>query len=369
MKREYYLELARSGLRMPIAVDLVLHRQPDAEKIVLDGKRLGAVLLAAAKQYCTPLAVPLMNLQLEKADPLRILRIPDAEVERFHFQEPPSPDQIARLQTESNAPFAPLQQAHIESIRVVAETREHLAIGMAIGPFSLMTKLMADPITAIAMAGAGITAAEDAGVCTAESCLALAEIAVRRSLRAQIAAGAAMILICEPAANIVYLSPKQIERGSDVFERFVMQPNLRLKQLLDGAGVDLMFHDCGELSTFMVSQFARRLYPVILSFGSSRKLWEDAAVVPKDVVLFGNLPTKNFYSDSAVPETRVVELTCELIARMRAVGHPHIPGSECDVLHVPESAETIRRKVQFMLTCGQRIPAAACAGSPRTAPA
>jgi hypothetical protein len=36
---------------------------------------------------------------------------------------------------------------------------------------------------------------------------------------------------------------------------------------------------------------------------------------------------------------------------MQATSHAHILGSECDVLHVPEAAETIRRKVDAMLTC------------------
>jgi hypothetical protein len=71
--------------------------------------------------------------------------------------------------------------------------------------------------------------------------------------------------------------------------------------------------------------------------------------VPKHVVLYGNLPTKSFYSDSAMPVERVKELTNELTAKMRATGHPHILGSECDVLHVPEAAATIRRKVEAML--------------------
>ncbi len=43
-------------------------------------------------------------------------------------------------------------------------------------------------------------------------------------------------------------------------------------------------------------------------------------------------------------------MTRELVARMRETGHPFILGSECDVLHVPEAAETIRRKVEAMLT-------------------
>jgi len=106
----------------------------------------------------------------------------------------------------------------------------------------------------------------------------------------------------------------------------------------------------------MVKEFAERLRPVILSLGSSRRLWEDAAFVPDDVVLFGNLPTKSFYSDAAMPLERVETLTLDLITRMKAVGHPFILGSECDVLHVPDAAATIRRKVDAMLSCGRAFP-------------
>ncbi|MFA5205397.1 MAG: hypothetical protein WC708_13450, partial [Lentisphaeria bacterium] len=68
--------------------------------------------------------------------------------------------------------------------------------------------------------------------------------------------------------------------------------------------------------------------------GSSRKLWEDAALVPKDVVLYGNLPSKQFYSDDLITIDGVRQQADELAAKMRAVGHPHIVGSECDVLCV-----------------------------------
>ena len=47
----------------------------------------------------------------------------------------------------------------------------------------------------------------------AERCLALAEMAIARSLEAQIKAGAKAVMICEPAANIVYLSPRQMSSG------------------------------------------------------------------------------------------------------------------------------------------------------------
>lgn len=353
MKREYYLQLAASGLRIPIGIDLLLHERPDPLRTVRDGTLLGEVAEAAARRYASPLAIPLMDLTLEKEDLLRILGIPEAEAESFHFRDAPEEEKLQLVRDSSNTPFGARGQAHIDSLRYIAGRTDLLPVGMAIGPFSLMTKLMADPITAIAMAGMGMMPEEDASILLAERCLALAEIAIARSLEGQIKAGAKAIMICEPAANLVYLSPKQISSGADIFERFVMRPNLQIKEQLASAEVDLIFHDCGELTGFMVEQFATRLDPAILSMGSSRKLWEDAELVPKSVVLFGNLPTKTFYSDAAMPVDRVEAMTLELIGKMRAAGHPHILGSECDVLHVPDAAATIRRKVEAMLTCGR----------------
>jgi hypothetical protein len=159
-------------------------------------------------------------------------------------------------------------------------------------------------------------------------------------------------MICEPAANTSFISPRQIKAGSDLFERLVMEPNLRLKAALGAAGCDLIFHDCGELMDPMVEAFAHRLHPVILSLGSSRKLWQDAHLVPSDVVLYGNLPTKSFYSDGAMPIEEVIRRTNELVANMKACGHAHILGSECDVLFVPEAHETIRNKVDAMMIGG-----------------
>jgi uroporphyrinogen-III decarboxylase len=353
VKREYYLQLAASGLRIPIGIDLLLHERSDPQRTVRDGTLLGEVAEEAARRYASPLAIPLMDLSLEKEDLLRILGIAEAEAETFHFGDAPDEGKLQLVRDFSHTPFGARGQAHIDSLRYIARRTDLLPVGMAIGPFSLMTKLMADPITAIAMAGMGMTAEEDANVLLAERCLGLAEIAIARSLEAQIKAGAKAIMICEPAANLVYLSPKQISSGADIFERFVMRPNLRIREQLAAAVVDLIFHDCGELTGFMVEQFATRLDPAILSMGSSRKLWEDAALVPKRVVLFGNLPTRKFYSDEAMPVDRVEAMTLELIGKMRAAGHPHIPGSECDVLHVSEAATTIRRKVEAMLTCGR----------------
>ncbi len=290
-----------------------------------------------------------MDLRLEKADLLSLCGVAENDVDKFHFAEPPSQatvDAVAR--SLSDAPFSRRSLAQIGAISFIARQTSLLPVGMCIGPFSLMTKLLEDPISPVAMAGMGMTVEDEPSILGVERCLALAELAVRRSIAAQIQAGAKAMLVCEPAANCVYISPRQVEQGAGIFEDFVIQPNLRMKAQLDEAGVDLVFHDCGELVPFMVEQFATRIHPAILSLGSSRRLWEDASLVPKDVVLFGNLPTKSFYSDEAMPRDKVAQLTRETVARMRAVRHPHILGSECDVLYVPEAAETICAKVDLM---------------------
>jgi uroporphyrinogen-III decarboxylase len=209
---------------------------------------------------------------------------------------------------------------------------------------------MADPITPIAMAGAGVEAQHSDEVRLWWQCLRMAEAAIARSLRSQMAHGARAVLICEPAACTAFISPRQIKTGSKLFEHLVMEPNARLKAILDEAGCDLIFHNCGHLTGAMVQAFAQRLHPAVLSLGGSRKLWEDARLVPKDVVLYGNLPSREFYSDGAMPVEEVVRCTRELIAHMRACGHPHIVGTECDVLFVPEAQEPIRKKIDAMMT-------------------
>ena len=96
----------------------------------------------------------------------------------------------------------------------------------------------------------------------------------------QVEAGAKAVCICEPAANKVYISPNQLEEGSDVFDRYVINYNKKIRQTLGDLGADLIFHDCGELIDVMVSKFSS-LDPAVMSLGSSRKLWEDAKLVSK----------------------------------------------------------------------------------------
>ncbi|MBN9661792.1 MAG: hypothetical protein J0H49_26590 [Acidobacteria bacterium] len=352
MDRQFYLDLARAGVRMPIGADLVLQEQDEPEAVLLDGERLGQVVAAAANRYATPLAFPLMDLRLEKADLLAFCGVAEEDVDSFHFTDAPPESLIDELRRAGSRPFSPRIQANQGAVRYITQCNGLLPVGMLIGPFSLMTKLVADPIAPVAMAGNGVTAEEDDGVRLVERCLQLALLTVLRSARAQIEAGAKAMIVCEPAANTVYLSPRQLRAGSGLLERFVLEPNRQLSTLLRKHGVDLIFHNCGTLTTDLVRQFAAELNPAILSLGSSRRLWEDALAIPKEVVLFGNLPSRMFYSDSAMPVEEVTRLTLELKQKMAECGHPHILGSECDVLHVPAAAETIRRKVDVMLHAG-----------------
>jgi uroporphyrinogen-III decarboxylase len=349
MERQYYLDLAARGLKMPIGADLVLHERADADVVRLDGDRLGAVVETAARRYGTPLAFPLMDLTLEKADLLTFAGVPDDQIELFHYHQPPTPEQIAAFKQAADRPFVPKMEATLGGIRYIAQRTDLLPVGMLIGPFSLMTKLVSDPIAPVAMAAAGMTGDDDISILTVERCLELAIAAVLRSAQAQIKAGAKAIIVCEPAANIVYLSPRQLRSNPEMLDRFVLKPNRELCDLLEKNGIDLIFHDCGELLTEMVETFAKTFRPAIMSLGSSRKLWEDAAVVPKDIVLYGNLPSKMFYSDAVMPVEAVRQQSEDLSRRMAECGHPFILGSECDVLHVHDAAETIRRKVDVML--------------------
>jgi hypothetical protein len=337
-----FLELARRGQRFPIAADLTLHEQAEPEKARRDAAMLGRVIAESAKRWGCPLGLPLMDLRLEKADIVRGLGVPEEEAEAFHFAERP-PESLPER------PFPEAQAAAIGAIRWIRAHTALVPCGIAIGPFSLLTRLLADPITPLALLARGGDGREDPGIEVAQRARQLAAETVERSVGAQLEAGAEVIIICEPSASTAYLSPRQMRAGGGLFEEFVLAPNRRLRDRIREAGALLFFHNCGELTDAMVAAFAADLHPEVLSLGSSRDLAADAALVPEDVVLYGNLPTRRFYSDSAMPVAEVGRLTGELVARMRAKGHAHIPGSECDVLHVEGAAETIGVKLaEFM---------------------
>ncbi len=347
--RDFFLDLARRGHRVPIAADLVLRAHADPDAILADGARLGAVIAEAARAFSTPLALPLMDLRLEKAELARLLGVAAAERDAFHLKAPRGADATGELlERLAREPPGAALQSRLDALRFVAARTELLPVAMCIGPFSLATKLMADPIPAVYLFGAGRSAADEPAVALVEACRELSLACVLRQVERAIEAGARAVLVAEPAANRVYVSPRQMARGSDVFERLVLEPNRRVAERLARRDVDLVFHCCGELAAPMLDGFCR-LRPAVLSLGSSRRLWEDARSVPRDVVLYGNLPSKLFYSDEAMPESRVAELAAALAARMQACGHPFIMGTECDTLHVEGASGAIRAKVFRML--------------------
>lgn len=349
MIRPLLLELAAAGHRLPIGADLALHEEPRPDEARLDPVLLGRVIERAARRYRSPLALPLMDLRLEKLDLLSALGVAPDAVDGFHFTEAPPEGGVDRMLEERARPFPPACLAQQGAIRYIASQTDLVPIGMAIGPFSLMTKLLSDPITPLAMMASGVSEEEDGGVRLASAALRLSLATVLRSVRAQVEAGARAVIVCEPAVSVTYLSPRMMARAPQVLEKFVLAPLRRVRDQIAKGGADLILHDCGQLNTDLVRTLAGELHPAMLSLGSSRALWEHAAVVPKDTVLYGNLPTRQFYSDAAMSEDDVRRLTRDLIERMRATGHPFILGSECDVLHVPDAAATIRRKVEVML--------------------
>ncbi|MHB1157806.1 MAG: uroporphyrinogen decarboxylase family protein [Phycisphaerales bacterium] len=347
MQRGFYLDLAAAGHRVPIGTDLVLHEHADAADIMLDGARLGQIVIDSARRYRSPLALPLMDLRIEKSLLAQSLGVAVDDIDQWHIDTVPDDKAFAAAKS-INVLTHPRAKATADAVAHVAKQKDLVAIGMGIGPFSLMTKLIADPITPVFLAGTGLTAADDEEVARVEKTFDLGMIVIEKFLSAQIDAGAKAIVICEPAANSVYFSPIQLATDTSIFDRYVMRYCHRIKSLLAGRDVDLIFHDCGELIPVMIEKFCS-LDPAIMSFGSSRKLWLDAAIVPHTTVLYGNLPSKRFYSDELISVADVRRMAKELTEKIAATGHPFILGSECDVLSVKEHHATIAAKVKAML--------------------
>lgn len=324
---------------MPIGTHLVLHEHTDHHAIAFDGSRLGAVIAEAAERYATPLAMPLMDLSIEKECLLTTLKVPEHEIESYHFTAPPPP--LGDFAT------TPKMRAACEAVQVIAGRSGLLPMGMSIGPFSLMTKLVSDPITPVFLAGTGLGPNDEQEIAVVERAIEVGTELIMRYTEMQARAGARAIIVCEPAANLVYFSPNQLASSYETFDRYVMKPMRRIQQRIEAAGAELVFHDCGELTPGMVQRIAS-LNAAMVSLGSSRCLWEDAALFPKNTVLYGNLPTKKFISPQLTPAV-VEKMAADLAGRMQAAAHPFILGSECDVLSVQGRERELKDKVRAFL--------------------
>lgn len=351
MNRSYYIDLALKGLKMPIGTDLILSEKPNHTEVPYNGKLLGEVMIESAYRFKTPLAFPLMDLKVEKTWLAALLGISNENALTFQFEENPSSEALNKVKegVAENRYLTKRIQANCAAIKYVAQNSSLIPVGMSIGPFSMMTTLLKDPIIPVYMAASGMTASDDPDIETVETALEMSITIILKSIKMQLESGAKAICVCEPAANNVFISPTQLEEGSDIFERYVISYNKKVRKLLADYDADLIFHDCGELTDKMVLKF-NELDPAILSLGSSRTLWEDAKLIQKNTVLFGNLPTKKFYSDKDITKEQVRDMSASLLENMKKTNHPFILGSECDVLSVPGVTPTIIEKVNAMLS-------------------
>jgi hypothetical protein len=79
MNRQFYLDLAACGMRMPIGTYLVMREEREPEKVRNDGGALGRVIERAALRWGAPLAVPLIDLRSERINLLARAGIPGSE--------------------------------------------------------------------------------------------------------------------------------------------------------------------------------------------------------------------------------------------------------------------------------------------------
>ena len=128
----------------------------------------------------------------------RGLRMPN----RYQFTEAPPEDALAALRSAGKRPLRARNAFNIAAVRYIAERTDLLPVGMLIGSFSLMTKLIADPITPVDMAGSGVSAAADSGVRFVERCLELALATVLRSAEAQIGSECDVLHVRDSAETI-----------------------------------------------------------------------------------------------------------------------------------------------------------------------
>jgi len=347
MNRTHFLEMAAKGCCIPMATHLVLSEKENPEALHLDGIALGNVVEEANKRFGSKLAIPVMDLTIEKHTLVNILAPEVNAPGIFHFSTPPTEAMIKQMEAVLEEKLPQSMQAQCDSIRYVAEQTDLIPTGMTIGPFSLMTELIDDPVVSVCLLGMGMTPEDEPDVEMVIQCMELAVRIVLLYLQKQIDAGAKVIIMPEPAANSVFISPNQMTDGSDIFDRCIMDNLYRIKKLLTDNDVAWIFHDCGELTDEMLLKFSE-LHPEVLSLASTVKLPEVAQLVAKDIVLYGNLPSKKFYSDSLLSNKQVIESSLKLIQDMKDANHPFILGTECDVLHVDGCGKTIKQKVAAM---------------------
>ena len=154
------------------------------------------------------------------------------------------------------------------------------------------------------------------------------------------------MLVANPSAQKQFLPPSMPE----LFEELVVVPNREVREHLDSKDADMFLHNCGFLCPEFVRALGYGVHPAVLSLGSSEKLWEAAANVPKDVVLYGNVPSRLFAHSTEFTEESVREWMSKVAREMKAIDHPWIGGTECDVLSCPGCDGRITNMLAAIMT-------------------
>ena len=108
--------------------------------------------------------------------------------EGFHFKDMPSDALCARVTKDVDVLVNARIKANCEALSILRSGNEVVPVGMSIGPFSLLIKLVSDPITAVYMAGTGVEAEDDEEVDWLHAALKLSETIIQATCAAKIKA-------------------------------------------------------------------------------------------------------------------------------------------------------------------------------------
>jgi uroporphyrinogen-III decarboxylase len=212
-----------------------LHLDENPDAIRLAGDQLGQLIAANARRHHSPLAVPFLDLTIEKNIILEQLNLPLDH--QFHD---PLPDETVhdlchRLQTTPTGRW----KANLDAIAYIAQHTDLTPVGLSTGSFTVMTQLVADAKASVRQADKASPAIE-----LVEQMLDLALRVNIRVIASQLSVGAKVILICEPAVAQDYLLPV-------TFERYVLAPHRHINEIVNAAGAELIVHATGELTPEM----------------------------------------------------------------------------------------------------------------------
>ena len=221
-----------------------IHLDANPDAIPLDGNHLGQLIAKNAHQHHSKLAVPFLDLTIEKNIILEQLKLPLDH--QFHNPLPYETvhDLCHRLQTAPTGRW----KATVDAIAYIAQHTELTPVGLSTGPFTVMTQLVADAKAAVQQAGHGISAQDSPAVNLTEQMLDLALRVCIRVIASQLGAGAKVIIVCEPAVDQDCLQPV-------TFERYVLAPHRHIKEILNAAGAELIVHAPGKLTPEMRKAF------------------------------------------------------------------------------------------------------------------